>query len=43
MSGADKTPEQLADEDSRADVKAIAIIFVCFVLGAIFFVSGWTF
>ncbi len=43
VSGAEKTPEELADEDSRADVTAIAVIFSCLVLGALFFVSGWSF
>jgi len=29
--------------DSRADVIAILVIFTALVLGAIHFVSGWTF
>ena len=43
MSSADKTPEQIAAEDKKADVIAIIIIFTALVLGALHFVSGWTF
>jgi hypothetical protein len=43
VSARDKTPDELAAEDRKADLKAILIIFIALVLGAIHFVSGWTF
>jgi hypothetical protein len=43
VSAKEKPPEELAAEDRKADVKAIIIIFVVLVLGALHFVSGWTF
>ena len=41
-----ETPERIESEraaDSKADVLAIFVIFSMLVLGAIHFVSGWTF
>lgn len=43
MSAHDQSPEAEAQADRRADVKAILLIFVALVLGAVHFVSGWTF
>jgi hypothetical protein len=43
VSAKEKTSEDLAAEDRKADVKAIIIIFAALVLGALHFVSGWTF
>jgi hypothetical protein len=43
MSSHDQSPESLAESDRRADVKAILLIFAALVLGALHFVSGWTF
>jgi hypothetical protein len=43
MASHDDSPEQAAAADSRADIKAILLIFVALVLGAVHFVSGWTF
>lgn len=43
MSATDKTPEELAADDRKADVRAIIVVFTCLVLGALHFVSGWTF
>lgn len=43
MSGHDLSPEQLADADRKADVRAILVIFTAMVLGAVHFISGWTF
>ena len=43
MSASDKTPEQIAAEDRKADVIAIIIIFTTLVLGALHFASGWKF
>jgi hypothetical protein len=39
------TADRAADgaADRKADLKAAAIVFVMLVLGAIYFVSGWTF
>jgi hypothetical protein len=37
------TPEALTAADRRTDVKAILVIFSALVLGALHFVSGWTF
>jgi hypothetical protein len=39
----DKTPEEIAAEDRKADVVAIVIIFTALVLGALHFASGWNF
>jgi hypothetical protein len=43
MSGHDLSPEEQAEADRRADVKAILLILAALVLGAVHFVSGWTF
>lgn len=43
MSGQSQSPEELAAADRKADVKAILVIFTALVLGALHFVSGWTF
>lgn len=43
MATPDKTPEQIAAEDRKADVIAVLVIFTALVLGAIHFASGWTF
>jgi hypothetical protein len=32
-----------AEADRKADVKAILVVFVCLVLAAVYFASGWTF
>jgi len=31
------------EADQRADIKSILVIFTMLVLGAVFFISGWTF
>jgi len=41
-----ENPDRIEREraaDSKADVRAILVIFTMLVLGAIHFVSGWTF
>lgn len=38
-----QTPEQLAEGDRKADLVAILVIFTALVLGAVHFISGWTF
>lgn len=43
MSHQEQTPEQLAKADRKADLVAIVIIFTTLVLGAVHFISGWTF
>ncbi len=43
VSGQDQTPEQVTAEDRKADVSAILLIFTALVLGALHYVSGWTF
>ncbi|HEX7037237.1 MAG TPA: hypothetical protein VF210_15790 [Pseudomonadales bacterium] len=43
MATPDKTPEQIAAEDRKADLIAILVIFTALILGAIHFASGWTF
>lgn len=43
MATPDKTPEQIAEEDRKADLIAVLVIFTALVLGAIHFASGWTF
>lgn len=48
MSGQDQqtgeqTPEDVREEDRKADVSAILLIFTALALGAVHFVSGWTF
>ena len=34
--------QDLAQEDRKADVKGILIVFCAAVLAAVYFVSGWT-
>ena len=43
VSGQDLSPEELNAADRKADLKAILVIFTALVLGAVHFVSGWTF
>jgi hypothetical protein len=43
MSSHDLSPEELAEADRRADVKAILLVFTALVLGAVHFISGWSF
>lgn len=43
MSDQEQTPEQLAESDRKADLVAILVIFTTLVLGAVHFISGWTF
>jgi|TARA_Y100001933_G_scaffold257914_1_gene305054 hypothetical protein len=43
VSAEHQTPEQAADADRKADVKAILVIFTTMVLMALHFVSGWKF
>jgi|GEM_PF-2198350 len=39
-----QTPDvEVNDEDQRADAKGALIVFVCLVLMAVYYVSGWTF
>jgi hypothetical protein len=35
--------EVKTEEDRKADARAVLVIFVALVLGAVHFVSGWTF
>jgi len=41
------TPQEVqdskSDEDRKADAWAVLVIFVALVLGAVTFISGWTF
>ena len=43
MATPDKTPEQIAEDDRKADVIAVLVIFTALILGVIHFASGWTF
>lgn len=43
MSSHSETPEDVTAADRKADVKAILVIFTAMVLGAVHFISGWTF
>lgn len=43
MSAEPQSPEEAAAADRRVDLKAIIVIFVTMVLGAVYFISGWTF
>ena len=43
MAAPETTPEEIAADDKKADVIAVFIIFTSLVLGALHFVSGWTF
>ena len=37
------TDTDVNDDDQRADAKGALVVFVCLVLMAVHFVSGWTF
>lgn len=37
----DKSPEEIAAEDRKADVIGVVVIFTALVLGAVHFASGW--
>ena len=43
MSAPDKSPEEIAADDRKADVIAVIVIFAALVLAAIHFASGWNF
>jgi hypothetical protein len=43
VSDRERSPEEIAEADHKADLKAIIVIFVALVLGAVHFISGWTF